>query len=214
MAFIEPFCPVINPILLIPADLHRQPGDLSEGPSTADSDDRQPVGGAPAERPWVPGPAQCHRQGRGHGADPQTEPGLRHEVHHAGLQQAGLCAGPTQRVQVGIPSKHAARCQNQSLDSIKRCHFHQYRKSYCGGKTIARSSYLHNGNSCTGKTTSLYWIKSQTSIDRMQIDSQIQNILLDIACNAYIRCIMNASRFWNDKIRLEGHWWLLVTTRT
>ena len=53
-----------------------------------------------------------------------------------------------------------------------RCHFdssrprvnikwssYQYMKSHCGDKTIIRSSYLHNGISYTGKTTSLYWIR-------------------------------------------------------
>ena len=35
---------------------------------------------------------------------------------------------------------------------------YQYRKSHCGDKTILRPSYLHNGISYTGKTTSLYWI--------------------------------------------------------
>ena len=37
----------------------------------------------------------------------------------------------------------------------------QYRKSHCGDKTILRPSYLHNGISYTGKTTSLYWIRAQ-----------------------------------------------------
>ena len=37
----------------------------------------------------------------------------------------------------------------------------QYRKSHCGDKTVVRSSYLHNGISYTGKTTSLYWIVAQ-----------------------------------------------------
>ena len=35
---------------------------------------------------------------------------------------------------------------------------YQYKKSHCGDKTILRPSYLHNGISYTGKTTSLYWI--------------------------------------------------------
>ena len=35
---------------------------------------------------------------------------------------------------------------------------YQYRKSHCEDKTILRPSYLHNGISYTGKTTSLYWI--------------------------------------------------------
>ena len=37
---------------------------------------------------------------------------------------------------------------------------YQYRKSHCGDKMILRPSYLHNGISYTGKTTSLYWIIS------------------------------------------------------
>ena len=37
---------------------------------------------------------------------------------------------------------------------------YQYRKSYCGDKTVVRSSYFHNGISYTGKMTSLYWIKA------------------------------------------------------
>ena len=34
----------------------------------------------------------------------------------------------------------------------------QYRKSHCGDATLVRSSYLHNGNSYTGKIAFLYWI--------------------------------------------------------
>ena len=41
--------------------------------------------------------------------------------------------------------------------------FYQYRKSHCGDKTILRPSYLHNGISYTGKTTSLFWIRAQVS---------------------------------------------------
>ena len=37
---------------------------------------------------------------------------------------------------------------------------YQYRKSHCGDKTILRPSYLHNGISYTGKTSS-YWIGAQ-----------------------------------------------------
>ena len=43
---------------------------------------------------------------------------------------------------------------------------YQYRKSYCGDKTILRPSYLHNGISYTGKMTYLYWIRA------LQIASQ------------------------------------------
>ena len=45
--------------------------------------------------------------------------------------------------------------------SIKMSSSYQYRKSHCGDKTVVRSSYLHNGISCSGKTTSLYWIMAQ-----------------------------------------------------
>ena len=35
---------------------------------------------------------------------------------------------------------------------------YQYRKSLCGDKMVVRSSYLHYGNSYTGKMSSLCWI--------------------------------------------------------
>ena len=38
---------------------------------------------------------------------------------------------------------------------------YQSRKFHYGDKTVVRSSYLHNGISYTGKTTSLYWIRPQ-----------------------------------------------------
>ena len=41
---------------------------------------------------------------------------------------------------------------------------YQYRKSHCGDKTILRPSYLHNGISYTGKTTSLHWTRAQASM--------------------------------------------------
>ena len=41
---------------------------------------------------------------------------------------------------------------------------YQYRKSYCGDKTILLPSYLHNGISYTGKMSSLYWIGAQLMI--------------------------------------------------
>ena len=40
---------------------------------------------------------------------------------------------------------------------------YQYRKSHHGDKTVTMSSYLHNGNSYTGKTASLYWIRPQVA---------------------------------------------------
>ena len=55
---------------------------------------------------------------------------------------------------------------------------YQYRKSHCGDKKILRPSYLHNGISYTGKTTSLYWIRTLIirekwqSITRVHLDPQ------------------------------------------
>ena len=37
---------------------------------------------------------------------------------------------------------------------------YQYRKYHCGDKTVLWWSYLHNGISYTGKTASLYWIRT------------------------------------------------------
>ena len=38
---------------------------------------------------------------------------------------------------------------------------YQYRKSYCGDKTVVRSPSLHNGICYTGKMTFLYWIRTR-----------------------------------------------------
>ena len=46
---------------------------------------------------------------------------------------------------------------------------YQYRKSHCGDKTILRPSYLHNGVSYTGKTTSLYWIGALVIVFHLEI---------------------------------------------
>ena len=51
---------------------------------------------------------------------------------------------------------------------------YRYRKSHCGDKTILRPSYLHNGISYTGKTTSLYWIRAQAT--RKKIKSRVTSL--------------------------------------
>ena len=50
---------------------------------------------------------------------------------------------------------------------------YQYRKSHCGDKMILRPSYLHNGISYIGKTTSLYWIRAQKSILKLTLGSTV-----------------------------------------
>ena len=58
------------------------------------------------------------------------------------------------------PFKYWSRLYAGGWFNIKMASY-QYRKSHCGDKTILRPSYLHNGISYTGKTTSLYWIGQQ-----------------------------------------------------
>ena len=57
---------------------------------------------------------------------------------------------------LGPATNHEAKSPGPRFN-IKMTSY-QYRKSHCGDKTILRPSYLHNGISYTGKTTSLYWI--------------------------------------------------------
>ena len=81
---------------------------------------------------------------------------------------------------------------------------YQYRKSYCGDKTVVRSSYLHNGISYTGKMTSLYWIRALVSIWHQDICSN----------QAYVDRSTNLRRtftYWHIMGRMLRHlrdtWW-------
>ena len=47
---------------------------------------------------------------------------------------------------------------------------YQYRKSYCGDKTVVRSSYLHNGIIYTGKMESLYWTNPLSPCIRIRVN--------------------------------------------
>ena len=69
---------------------------------------------------------------------------------------------------------------------------YQYRKSHCGDKTILRPSYLHNGISYTGKTTSLYWIRAQDSICYMKH----QNTKIDQYINSNYTFSKNENLIW------------------
>ena len=53
---------------------------------------------------------------------------------------------------------------------------YQFRKSYCGDKTVVGSSYLHNGISYTGTMSSLYWIGAQVSC-KVSISSDLKSAL-------------------------------------
>ena len=56
----------------------------------------------------------------------------------------------------------------------------QYRKSYCGDKTILRPPYLHDGISYTGKMASLYWTRVQI------IPSKVVNIMAVNGIESYV----------------------------
>ena len=62
-----------------------------------------------------------------------------------------ICRSGINRRNLGVPGP--------PFTNIKILSY-QYRKSHCGDKMVVRSSYLHNGISYTGKTTSLYWIRT------------------------------------------------------
>ena len=63
---------------------------------------------------------------------------------------------PAQRIDTDVPSegswKRITRTTTSKMPS------YQYRKAYCGDKTIEGPSCLHNGISYTGKMVYLYWI--------------------------------------------------------
>ena len=76
---------------------------------------------------------------------------------------------------------------------------YQYRKVHCGDKTVVRSSYLHSGNSYTGKMSCLHWIRAMVSLfsshvvcRHMWIHTRLQNPLnyshaTSSSLNGYIR---------------------------
>ena len=77
---------------------------------------------------------------------------------------------------------------------------YQYRKSHCGDKTILRPSYLHNGISYPGKTTSLYWIGPQRTPVLTQLSLDKMAVIL---ADDNFKCIFLDE---NDEIRFEFHW--------
>ena len=80
-----------------------------------------------------------------------------------------LCSSTTY---ITIPNHGSIQCTGitgiRALIQYKDDISYQYKKSHCGAKTILRPSYLHNGISYTGKTTSLYWIKALDILRQLQ----------------------------------------------
>ena len=88
---------------------------------------------------------------------------------------------------------------------------YQYRKSYCGDKTILRPSYLHNGI-FHGKKISLYWIGAlygllTWGIDYCRIEKQQKGLLgkyplvnVTLMSNLYSKYLINIDFFFRNDI--------------
>ena len=94
---------------------------------------------------------------------------------------------------------------------------YQYRKSHCGDKTILRPSYLHNGISYTGKTTSLYWIGVQISVadisGKLYLSEANQAILVTIYEGMLHQGLISAAEEGHEDDMLWGsllHFWQSV----
>ena len=62
-----------------------KPNHLSEGVTQSDTDDSPSGSSAPGECSRVSGAAEWHCKGGWSRSDPKEEPGICHEIHHAGL---------------------------------------------------------------------------------------------------------------------------------
>ena len=93
---------------------------------------------------------------------------------------------------------------------------YQYRKSLCGDKTILRPSYLHNGISHTGETTSLYWIRAlifYRLISHLRVCSHLRLCFL-----FFLSCLIHDSKdqfhsrckSFNYKDRLQADRYIFV----
>ena len=83
---------------------------------------------------------------------------------------------------------------------------YQYRKSHCEDKTILRPSYLHNGIFYTGKTTSLYWIRAQFAIARInfQIPCHVVKLLHHVWSLGTCKFLLRMP--WADSRFAPNHW--------
>ena len=84
--------------------------------------------------------------------------------------------------------------------------FYQYRKSHCGDKTILRPSYLHNGISYTGKTTSLHWIRAHVLFSRKLNNIWRTRKILTLRSNlGFFVLIVNYLMTWKPQ-RRKNYW--------
>ena len=83
---------------------------------------------------------------------------------------------------------------------------YQYRKCHCGDKTVVKSSYLHNGISYTGKTTSLYWIRALDhcfAVCQATIWTSAGILLIGPLGTNFSEILIKINTFWLKKIHLK-----------
>ena len=90
------------PHLSTRTDLRGEPDDVPEGALPAGAAHGAAGGREPGVGPGVPGPAAGPGEGGGAGPHHQAQPGPRHEVHHAELQEGRLRPRPASESQVGV----------------------------------------------------------------------------------------------------------------
>ena len=86
-----------------------------------------------------------------------------------------------------------------------------YRKSHCGDKTILRPSYLHNGISYTGKSTSLYWFGALWFSHEGNFTEMLKISIIRVCCKILH---LNVSPFlsWDNELRYTMDIEILVIT--
>ena len=87
---------------------------------------------------------------------------------------------------------------------------YQYRKSHCGDKMVVRSSYLHNGISYTGETTSLYWIRALMLKHRSTSTRSTDSIF--IVLNHFHTKILYS--LWTASVYKKYFWWKTNITQS
>ena len=74
---------------------------------------------------------------------------------------------------------------------------YQYRKSHWGDKAILRTSFLHNGLSCIGQATSIYWIGV--------LDPVLSTWLVTIYCMYHFEWCVTSLRMYILQLLYESH---------
>ena len=85
---------------------------------------------------------------------------------------------------------------------------YQYRKSYCGDKTILRPSYLHNGISYTDNMTYFYWIRALNPTPSSTNDTKVSTRRAELIWSNISICFSTMTLLKTPFVLL--HWRLIV----